>query len=105
KKIYVEHRFADGRGLDQLIAAKLRDLGYDATGGPLTLMPDGVDAVVSYTDSWNWDFSLYLIELDIEVSDPGTGKILATASYRHPTIGKTPADMTRAVIDPLFKRG
>jgi hypothetical protein len=105
KKIYVERRLADGRGLDQLIAQELQRLGYDASNGPLTMMPDHVDAVVSYVDQWNWDFSLYMIELDIEVSDPRTNKILATTRYFRPAMaGKSPAAMVQTVIDPLFRR-
>ncbi len=34
KKIYVEHRLADGRGIDQLIVQELQRLGYDASSGP-----------------------------------------------------------------------
>jgi hypothetical protein len=105
KKIYVEHRLADGRGLDSLIAQELTRLGYDASNGPMTMMPDHVEAVVSYVDQWNWDFSLYMIELDIEVSDPRTSKILATVRYFHPAVaGKSPEEMVQTVIDPLFRR-
>jgi len=104
KKLYVEHRLADGRGIDVLIARELQRLGYDASSGPLTMMPDHVDGVVSYVDQWNWDFSLYMIELDIEVSDPRTNKILATTSYFHPAMaGKSPEDMVQTAIDPLFR--
>jgi len=106
KRIYVEHRLADGRGLDLLIARELRRLGYDAANGPMTMMPDGTDAVVSYVDRWTWDFSSYMIELDIEVSDPRTSKILATLRYFRPSLaGKTPEEMVQTTIDPLFRRG
>jgi hypothetical protein len=105
KKLYVEHRLADDRGLDQMVAAELRRLGYDASSGPLTMMPPGVDAIVSYEDQWNWDFTLYIIELDIGVSDARTGKVLADGRYYHPTPGsKSPEEMVAAVIDPIFKR-
>ena len=106
KKIYVEHRLADGRGLDLVIAHELQRLGYDASSGPMTMMPDHVEAVVSYVDRWTWDFSSYMIELDIEVSDPRTSKILATVRYFRPAVaGKSPEEMVQAVIDPLFRHG
>lgn len=105
KKLYVEHRLADGRGLDLTIARELQRLGYTASSGPMTMMPDHTEAVVSYVDRWTWDFSSYMIELDIEVSDPRTSKILATVRYFRPAVvGKTPEEMVRAVIDPLFRR-
>lgn len=106
KNIYVEHRLADGRGIDALIAQELQRLGYTAASGPMTMMPDGTEAVVSYVDRWTWDFSSYMIELDIEVSDPRTSRILATVHYFRPAlVGKTPEEMVWAVIDPLFRRG
>ena len=46
KKIYIEHRLADGRGVDQFIARELQRLGYDASSGPLTMAPEGVEVVV-----------------------------------------------------------
>ena len=104
KKIYVEHRLADGRGVDQLVTQELQRLGYDVSCGPLTMMPNHVDAVISYIDQWNWDFSLYMIELEIEVTDPRTNKILATSHYFHPVTGKSPRAMVQMVIDSLFRR-
>ncbi|HZP59635.1 MAG TPA: lipoprotein [Opitutaceae bacterium] len=106
KKLYVEHRLADGRSIDLLITRELQRLGYEAASGPMTMMPGGTDAVVSYVDRWTWDFSSYMIELDIEVSDPRTSKILATLRYFRPSLsGKTPEEMVQMTIDPLFRRG
>jgi hypothetical protein len=105
KKIYVEHRFADGRGVDQLIAQELSRLGYDASSGPLTMAPPDTEAVLTYFDEWNWDFTLYMIDLDVQVRDARTGQVLATAHYDHPAMsGKSPAGMVHAAIDPLFER-
>ena len=105
KKIYVEHRLADGRGVDQLIVQELRRLGYDASSGPLTMTPEDTEAVLTYVDEWNWDFTLYMINLDVQVRDARTGQILATARYDHPAMsGKSPPGMVQAAIDPLFER-
>ena len=104
KKIYVEHRLADGRGIDQLIVQELSRLGYDAASGPLTMTPPDTEAVLTYVDEWNWDFTLYMIDLDVQVRDARTGQILANAHYDHPAMsGKSPAGMVKADIDPLFK--
>ncbi len=105
KKIYVQHRLADGRGIDLFIVQELQRLGYTAACGPMTMMPDDTEAVVSYADQWTWDFSSYMIELDLEVSDPRTSKILATVRYFRPALmEKPPQEMVQTVIDPLFRR-
>jgi hypothetical protein len=104
KKIYVEHRLADGRGVDQLIVQELQRLGYDASSGPLTMTPEDAGAILTYVDEWNWDFTLYMIDLDVQVRDAHTGQVLATAHFDHPAMsGKSPVGMVRAAIDPLFE--
>jgi hypothetical protein len=105
KKIYVEHRLADGRSIDRLIVRELQRLGYDASSGPLTMTPPDTEAILSYVDEWNWDFTLYMIDLEAQVRDAHTGQVLATAHYDHPAMsGKSPAGMVKAVVDPLFRR-
>jgi hypothetical protein len=104
KKIYVEHRLADGRGVDQLITQELSRLGYDASSGPLTMTPPDTEAVLTYVDEWNWDFTLYMIDLGVQVRDARSGQVLATVHCDHPAMfGKSPAGMVKAVIDPLFE--
>jgi len=105
KTVYVEHRLADGRGVDQLITQELSHLGYDASSGPLTMTPPDTEAVLTYIDEWNWDFTLYMIDLEVQVRDARSGQVLATAHCDHPAmIGKSPSGMVKAVIDPLFER-
>jgi hypothetical protein len=105
QKVYVERRFADGRGIDQLIVQELSRLGYDASSGPLTMTPPDTQTVLTYIDEWNWDFTLYMIGLEVQVRDARSGQVLATAHYNHPAMsGKSPAGMVKAVIDPLFAR-
>lgn len=101
--VYVEHRLADGRNLDQLIAAELRRRGYDATGGPATMMPDGEEAIVSYVDTWSDDFTIYLIELDVDVRDAKSGVVIGTGKYFKPSvIGTNPEQMIAKVLDKIF---
>jgi len=105
KKIYVEHRLADGRGVDQLIVQELSRLGYDASSGPLTMTPPDTEVIITYVDDWNWDFTLYMIDLEIQARDASTGQILVTDHYDHPAMGgKSPAGMVQAAIDPIFPR-
>ncbi len=68
------------------------------------MTPIDTEAIVTYEDEWNWDFTLYMINLDVQVRNARTGKVLATARHDHPAMsGKSPARMVQAVIDPLFE--
>ncbi|MFT3867609.1 MAG: hypothetical protein QM715_03820 [Nibricoccus sp.] len=89
KHFYVESELADSHQLHVAIAEQLRALGYHATSGYLTMMPKDADALVSFSSRWTWDFTNYLIELNIQVRDPVSGKILASAGYHRPGIGGT----------------
>jgi hypothetical protein len=105
KHLFVEHNLSDGRNLDQLIARELRKLGYDASAGPMTMMPDGTEAIIAYRDTWNFDFTNYLLELDIAVRTPGTGREIAVGGYRHPSLlGTDPVAIVDKVLDPIFKQ-
>jgi hypothetical protein len=104
KLFYVEEELADGHHLDALIAQELRAIGYDASSGYLTMMPKEADTLVSYQSRWTWDFTTYLIELDIKIRDVKTGKILATDSYHRPGLGGTDTDaLVRRVLAKLVK--
>jgi hypothetical protein len=86
---YVESELADSHQLHIAIAEQLNEMGYHATSGYLTMMPKDADALVSFNSRWTWDFTNYLIELNIQVRDPVSGKILASAGYHRPGIGGT----------------
>ena len=105
KRIHVEHRLADGRGLDELMARELKGLGYEASNGPLTLMPPKVDAIVSYEDRWTFDFTTYLIGFEVAVRDARTGKALASGHYFRPSFsGNDPAEVIAQMLRALFPR-
>lgn len=104
-RIYVEHHLTDNHRIDELIATELKTLGYDATSGPLTMMPDGVEAIITYQDRWAWDFKSYLIELHLEMHANFTNKPLATGYYHQASAyTKSPAAVVHEIIAPLFKR-
>jgi lysyl-tRNA synthetase class I len=105
KHIYVEHRLTDDRHIDEMIAEELKRLGYEASYGPLTMMPDKADAVLSYEDRWEWDFKSYLIELSVYVRTARTNKKLADGTYYQQTLAsKSPAHVVTQVITPLFPK-
>jgi hypothetical protein len=71
----------DNRAIDHQIAMALKARGGTAETGPLTMMPDDTQAVITYQDHWAWDFGEYLDHLSINVSDPPSGPPYARASY------------------------
>src|SRR5437868_14491610 len=61
-RVWVEHLLTDNYRTDQNIVEELKRLGFDAACGPLTMMPEGYDAVITYRQRSEWDFKSYLIE-------------------------------------------
>jgi hypothetical protein len=105
KRFYVERRLSDDHHVDEAIVDGLKALGFEASSGPLTMMPDGVDALVSYEDVWAWDFKTYLIQLNIGFENPNSGRPLAAGTYRQPSvITKEPSQVVRQILRPLFQR-
>ena len=104
RNIFVEQRLADDNHLDLLFVAELQRLGRVASSGPRTMMPENADAILTYTDRWEWDFKTYLIELNFELHTARTLKKLADGRYHQPTIKtKSPAAVIRELLVPLFK--
>jgi hypothetical protein len=103
RHFYVESELADGHDLHVAIANELKAMGYNATSGYLTMMPKEADALVSFHSRWTWDFTTYLIELDLQVRDPKTGRILATVNYHRPGIGGTSTeDLIKRVLAEII---
>jgi hypothetical protein len=105
KHVFVEHRIADSFGVADEIARQLRVMGYDASAGALTMMPQGTDIIVSYDDMWTWDFNNYMIEIDMQVRSARNDKILAVGHYFRPSMvfGHPPEDMIHELLTKLFK--
>lgn len=105
RRIYVEHRLTDNHHLDELIVAELNSRGYTATCGPLTMLPAGTDAVLSYEDRWVWDFHSYLMELSVNLRASLTDKPLASGYYHQaPAVTKSTEAVVGEIIGPLFKK-
>lgn len=105
KHIFVEQRLSDSYGVADDIARELRAMGYDATSGALTMEPAGTELIVSYDDMWEWDFSTYMIEFDVQVRSARTDKIMAVGHYFRPSMvfGHPPDAMIRELLLKLFK--
>lgn len=105
RRIYVEQRLNDNHQLAELLAAELRRLGCEASSGPLTMMPETTEAVLTYDDRWTWDFRSYLIEFNLELHTARSNKKLADARYYQPSIKtRSPAEVIHELLPPLFAR-
>jgi hypothetical protein len=105
KHIFVEHRLADSFGVAEEVARQLRDMGYDATSGAITMLPENAEVVVSYDDMWTWDFNTYMIEFDMQVRLAHTDRIVAVGHYYKPTMvfGRPPEGMIHELLTKLFR--
>src|SRR4051812_38410801 len=64
-RYFIVSNLNDNHALDQQIATALRAHGHTAEVGPLTMMPDDAQAVVTFQDHWTWDFGEHLVYLRI----------------------------------------
>lgn len=105
QRLYVVHRLTDNHRIDEAIVAELKSRGYDASSGPLTMLPEGIEAIITYQDRWQWDFNSYLIDLNIEVRANFTNKPLANGHYHQASaLTKSPPEVVHEILDPLFKK-
>jgi hypothetical protein len=92
----------DERGINVMIADKLRTRGYLVTTG--NNAPGSVDAMVTYADKWMWDITMYMLELTITVRDPKTEFPLAVGNSFHTSLTrKAPVEMVDEVVENILK--
>ena len=102
---YVQKLPAADRGIDQLISDRLNAMGNQSTYGTAENPPTEVDGIVTYEDKWMWDITMYMIRLTVQVRDPKTRSIVASAeSYRPSLERKSPQDMVTEVLNEIFKK-
>lgn len=105
KFVFVERRLADNNNVRDRFVEALRARGFTSEAGPLTMMPEkGVDVVLVYEDTWEWNFGNYLVELRVQLRHPRTNELLAGSVLRRKAfIGKSTNEMVEAIVDDLFK--
>lgn len=105
KTMYVKQIPADKRGVNEIIADKLRSNGVKVkTGVDDPTSP--VDALVTYADKWMWDITMYMFELNIVIRDPKDQMPLASGYSKHGSLTrKSPQEMVDEVIDNIYKGG
>jgi hypothetical protein len=103
RRVFVEERLNDNVRLHELLVAELRRQGREASSGPLTMMPQNTEAVLTYDARWEWNFRTYLVELNLELHTARSRKKLAEASYRQPSlVGKSHAHAVRESVARMF---
>ncbi len=104
RHLFVEHRLNDNHQLDELIVGELRGLGYEATSGPLTMMPPDTDAFVTYEDTWTFDFTTHMIAFTLNVTDNRKQQAMAEGSYSRPSVTHmAPAEMIHLTVLKVFR--
>ena len=98
RHFFVVSNLNDNHGIDESIVRALKARGLQAENGPLTMMPDSAQTVISYDDRWAWDFSNHMIRVQIAAQDPQSVQPYATAFYQKYVALSTEVN---AVVDQL----
>jgi uncharacterized lipoprotein YajG len=105
KTIFVVRSAEDERGVYITIAEQLRKLGYSVSTGPASSLPPNTDAVLSYQAKWQWDLTMYLLELKVTLRNPATDALLGTAASYHTSMTrKSTEEMVAEVLAGLRGR-
>ncbi|PTX95678.1 hypothetical protein [Opitutus sp. ER46] len=103
QRVFVVQPFNENNHVDEFLAAEIRQTGRTASSGPLTMMPEDAEAVLSYSARWTWDFNAYIIELNAELHTAHTKKKLAEVRFYQPSARTAPPSViAHAVIQKLF---
>jgi len=94
QRFFVVRNLNDNRALDHQIAQALKARGLAAEVGPLTMMPDDTQAVVTFQDHWAWDFGEHLVFLRIDVRKPSQNQTYASATFSARVPLREPARVT-----------
>lgn len=103
RRYFVVSNPNDNHAFDQQIVATLRARGLTAEAGPLTMMPDDTQAVLTFQDRWTWDFSDHLVFLKINVRDPNSNQPYAIVTFdAQIPLSLTPSEIINKLADRLF---
>jgi len=103
QRVWVKTNMDDNHGIAQFICNALRARGIETGAGPLTMMPDNMQAVISYRDDWTWDFKDHMTGLVLSLQDNNIDFPIATARYSGPaSLTDTPDDVATKLVTKLF---
>lgn len=100
---FVKENLDDNRGMAARIAASLRDHGFKATSGPMTMLPPSADAVVEFEDAWSWDITTHIVFLSLHVKDAHNQAPVAMASFGGATSTKSVDDAIDETVEKLTR--
>jgi uncharacterized lipoprotein YajG len=102
KSIYVVRSEQDDRGVYITLAEQLRNLGYTVSTGTESNAPVHTDALLSYQAQWQWDMTMYLLDLRVTLRNPTTQAVLGSASSYHTSMTrKSTEEMVAEVLANL----
>ena len=105
QRFFVVSNLNDNHALGERIAAVLQARGLTASTGPLTMMPDNTQAIVTYQDHWSWDFGEHVDYLRLTVRAPDSNETLGGATYNSRVPGKeSVAETVSQLVLRLFDR-
>ena len=92
-------------GLHQVISDQLNVMGKHSTTGPQDQMPSTTDVMVTFNPKWQWDITMYLLELKVEFRNPRDQTLLiAGRTYRPSLQRKDSSIMAGEVLDAMFAK-
>lgn len=97
-RYFVERHEQDQRRLDVTIAAAFAKRGVAASSGTRSERPPDCDVLVTYEDRWQWDMTLYLLSMRIDLRDPKTNALLGTGNSMQTSLARKPAEEVIARI-------
>jgi len=103
KNFYIVKHPNDTNDVASLIKGAMEKKGYTTTVGPEIPPPYPADGVITYIDKWQWDLSMYLLELTINVRQPNNFPI-ATGNSLHTSLTRlSPPNMVSEVLNNIYK--
>ena len=106
QRFFVVSNLNDNHALDRQIVEALKARGREADSGPLTMMPDNTQAVISFQDHWTWDFGEHLVFLQIAVRDTRSEQPFGSVTFsaKIPLREDAPVTVARLVDQLLDKK-
>jgi hypothetical protein len=98
---YVVQR--ENGGVHQVISDELNLMGYRASTGPEQSMPVSTNVMVTFNPKWQWDITMYLLELKVEFRNPRDKSVWVSGrTYRPSLQRKDSSVMAREVLESMF---
>ena len=105
KRFFVVSNLNDNHAIDHQIVEALKARNLEADNGPLTMMPDKTQAVVTFQDHWTWDFGDHLVFLQISVRDTRSEQSFASITFSAKIpLHEDPSETVARVVDQLLDK-